>query len=97
MWPPQDNIKCLSANLIAQELVNKGKTEEKFSNVISIEKFSDYGKVIRVLCYVQKFIYNCKAILRKENCSTGNISFKEFKETELLLLKEDQLIFKERK
>ena len=28
---------------------------------------------------------------------TGNVSFKEFKETELLLLKEDQLIFKERK
>ena len=28
---------------------------------------------------------------------TGNISFKEFKEIELLLLKEDQLIFKKRK
>ena len=75
---------CHSANLVTQELVTKGKTEEKLSNVISIEKFSDYGKVIRVLCYVRKFIYNCKAILRKENCSTGNVSFKEFKEAELL-------------
>ena len=28
---------------------------------------------------------------------TGNISFKEFKEIELLLLREDQLIFKDRK
>ena len=75
---------CHSANLIAQELVNKGKTDEKLSNVISIQKFSDYDKVIRVLYYVQKLIYNCKAILRKENCSTGNVSFKEFKEAELL-------------
>ena len=35
MLPPHDNIMCHSANLIAQELVNKGKTEEKLSNVIS--------------------------------------------------------------
>ena len=43
---------CHSANLNAQELVNKVKTEDKLSNVISIEKFSDYDKVVRVLCYV---------------------------------------------
>ena len=86
-----------STNLITEELVNKGKTEEKLSNVISIENFSDYDKVIRVSCYVRRFIYNCKAIARKKNCLTGNVSFKEFKEAELLLLKEDQLIFKERK
>ena len=42
---------CHSANLIAQELVNKGKTDEKLSNVISIEKFSDYDKVMSfILC-----------------------------------------------
>ena len=51
MWPPQDNIMCHSANLIAQELVNKGKTEEKLSNVISIEKFSNYDKVIVYVIY----------------------------------------------
>ena len=39
---------CHSANLVTQELVTKGKTEEKLSNVISIEKFSYYDKVIRV-------------------------------------------------
>ena len=53
--------------------------------------------VIRVLSYVQRFIHNCKAIAGKENCLTGNVSFKEFKEAELSLIKEDQLIFKERK
>ena len=96
MWPPQDNM-CHSANLIAEELVNKGKTEEKLSNVISLKRFIDYDKVIRVLCYVRRFIYNCKAIVRKENCLTGNTSFKEFREAELLLLQEDQLLFKGRK
>ena len=94
MWPPQDNIMCHSTNLIAEELVNKGKTEEKLSNVILIEKLSDYDKVIRVLCYVRRFIYNCKAIVRTENYLSGNVSFKEVKEAEL---KEEQLIFKERK
>ena len=44
-----------------------------------------------------KFIYNCKALAREENCFNGNVSFKEFKEAKLLLLKEDLLIFKERK
>ena len=29
VWPPEDNIMCYSANLIVEELVNKGKTEEK--------------------------------------------------------------------
>ena len=66
MWPPQDNIMCHCANLIAEELVNKGKTEEKLSNVILIEKFSDYDKVIRVLCYVRRFIYNCKAMYERK-------------------------------
>ena len=58
IWPPQDNVICHSVNLISEELVNKGKTEEKLSNTTSIEKFSDYDRVIRVLCYVRKFIYN---------------------------------------
>ena len=50
MWPPQNKM-CHSANLIAKELVKKGKTEEKLSNVISNEKFSDCDKGIRVsLC-----------------------------------------------
>ena len=56
MWPAQDNIMCHSANLIVQELANKGKMEKKLSNVISIEKFRDYDKVIRVLCYVRRLI-----------------------------------------
>ena len=57
---------CHSMDLIAEELVNKGKTEEKLSNVILIEKFSDYDKVIRVLCYVRRFIYNCKAMYERK-------------------------------
>ena len=38
MWPPQDNIMCRSANLIAAQLVKKVKMEEKLDNVISTEK-----------------------------------------------------------
>ena len=53
LWPPQDNM-CHSTNLITEEFVNKGKTEEKLSNVISIENFSDYDKVMRVLCLCMK-------------------------------------------
>ena len=46
-----------STNLITEELVNKGKTEEKLSNVISIENFSDYDKVFRVsVMYEDLFI-----------------------------------------
>ena len=72
---------CHSTNLITEELVNKGKTEEKLSNVISIEKFSDYDKVIRVLCYVRRFIYNCKVIVRNENCLTGTLVLKNSKKS----------------
>ena len=36
-------------------------------------------------------------LLRNEIPLSGNVGFKEFKEAELLLLKEEQLIFKERK
>ena len=50
----------LSCKLIVEELVNKGKTEEKLSNVISTESFSDYDKVIRVLCYVQNLFITAK-------------------------------------
>ena len=83
MWP-QDNIMCHSANLITEELVNKGKTEEKLRNVISNEKFSDFDKVIRVLCYMRRFIYNCKAIVRKEIRLTGNVIDLENSKKQLL-------------
>ena len=53
-------------------------------------------KLIRVLCYVRRFIFHWKAIARKENGLTGNISFKEFKEAKLLL-KKGLIIFKEMK
>ena len=61
---------CHSVNLIAEELVIKGR---EIKQCISIEKSSNYDKVIRALCYVRSFIYNCKAIVRKENCLTGNV------------------------
>ena len=53
-------------------------------------------KLIRVLCYVRRFIFHWKAIAQKENGLTGNISFKEFKEAKLLL-KKGLIIFKEMK
>ena len=46
---------CHSANLIAQELVNKDKTEGKLSNVTSIEKFSDYDKAEFYIMYEDLF------------------------------------------
>ena len=46
---------CHNANLIAQELVNKRKTEEKLSNVTSIEKFSDYDKAEFYVMYEDLF------------------------------------------
>ena len=55
LWPPQDNVMCHSTYLITKELVNKGKTEEKLSNVISTEKFSGYDKVIRVYVMYEDF------------------------------------------
>ena len=79
MWP-QDNIMCQSANLITEEL----KTKDKLRNVISNEKLSDYDKVIRVLCYIPRFIYNCKAIVRKEICLTGNVIVLENSKKQLL-------------
>ena len=50
-------------------------------------------------CEISKntFFYKTPPTLRKKNCLTENVSFKEFKQAELLLLKEDQLVFKERK
>ena len=50
-------------------------------------------------CEISKntFFNKTPPTLRKKNCLTGNVSFMEFKQAELLLLKEDQLIFKERK
>ena len=58
IYSPQDNIKCHSANMITEEVVNKGKMEEKLNNFISIEKFSDYDKVTAVLCYGRRFIHD---------------------------------------
>ena len=49
-----------------------------------------------LICYKVAKQY-CKAIVWKKNYLTENVSFKEFKEAELLLFKEDQFIFKERK
>ena len=44
--------------MITEEVVNKGKMEEKLNNFISIEKLSDYDKVTAVLCYGRRFIHD---------------------------------------
>ena len=79
MWPPQDNIMRHSASLTAEELANKGKTEDKLSNVISIGEFSDYNKVIRVSCYVRRFIYNCKAMYERKIVPLETLVLKNLK------------------
>ena len=95
-WPNQDVVSSHSANLITEEIELERKTPN-VNSVFCIEKFSNYDKVVRILCYVKRFIFNCLSKIRKEIPLSGCIEFKEFKEAEFTLLLSDQLIFKERK
>ena len=57
LWPSEDIIWYNSINLIQEE---KRVTENviKLNEIICFSKFS-YDKLVRVLAYVKRFIFNC--------------------------------------
>ena len=59
---------------------------------ISIERFSDYKKLLRAVSYILRFIKNCQS---KEHKNRGELSTEEIKEAERILIQQTQTSFKQ--
>ena len=92
LWPSQDVISYNSVNIIQEE---KKVIENviKLNEIICFSKFSSYDKLVRVIAYVKRFIFNTSRKGRNTKILEEYVSLKEFSEAENLLLFYEQQHF----
>ena len=58
--------------------------------VVDCEKYSSLEKLLRVTCFVRRFVFNLKTKVRGENLLKGELSTLEIENSEVLWLKYEQ-------
>ena len=93
LWPSQDIISYNSINLIQEE---KRVTENviKLNEIICFSKFSSCDKLVRVLAYVKRFIFNCSREGKNNKIFDENVTSIELIDTEIFLLSYEQQHFR---
>ena len=96
-WPSETDTKELPENCIAElksegsnvnvALLVQANSITKLKEVIKLENFSSYRKLLRVLAYVLRFIANCKG---KSEQKKDNLTADELDKAELLLVQDAQ-------
>ena len=83
LWPSQDIVSYNSINLIQKE---KRVTENviKLNEIICFSKFSSYDKLVRVLAYFERFIFNCSRESNNNKILDENVISKEFSDAEIV-------------
>ncbi len=87
---PPECLEELKSKQNAVKLTALMTTTEKIEEFINFERFSDYGKLVRVVTYILRFIHNCR---NKVNRNIEELSSSEITTAENLIIRRVQCNF----